>query len=90
MVTKRCSLTSDRRHFPLEQDCATTALAQENELLNNTEKDLNELLLEKQQLRNRIVVALGIMVGISAVLLMVRLENNSKNERCTASSIYHV
>ncbi|CAH6796448.1 GGDEF domain-containing protein [Vibrio chagasii] len=69
------ALLFDKRQsdiFLLEQDYATTSLAQENELLN-TEKDLNKLLLEKQQLRNRIVVALGIMVGISAVLLMVRL-----------------
>lgn len=71
------ALLFDKRQsdiFLLEQDFATATLAKENELLN-TEKDLNELLLQKQQLRNRIVVALIIMVGISAFLLMIRLRS---------------
>lgn len=74
------ALLFDKRQsdiFLLEQDFATATLAKENELLN-TEKDLNELLLQKQQLRNRIVVALIIMVGISALLLMIRLRSIQK------------
>ncbi|MEZ9706774.1 GGDEF domain-containing protein, partial [Vibrio breoganii] len=64
------ALLFDKRQsdiFLLEQDFATASLAQENELLN-AEKELGELTLDKQQLRNRIVVALGIMVMISATL----------------------
>lgn len=71
------ALLFDKRQsdiFLLEQDFAKATLEQENELLN-TEKDLNKLVLEKQQLRNRIVVALIIMIGISAALLMVRLRS---------------
>ncbi|WP_286298375.1 tetratricopeptide repeat-containing diguanylate cyclase [Vibrio apostichopi] len=83
------ALLFDKRQsdiFLLEQDFATATLAKENELLN-TEKDLNELLLQKQQLRNRIVVALIIMVGISAFLLMIRLRSiQTKNKALLTQS----
>ncbi|MEZ9351844.1 diguanylate cyclase [Vibrio splendidus] len=83
------ALLFDKRQsdiFLLEQDYAKQTLANENELLN-TEKDLNELLLQKEQLRNRIVVALIIMVSISAVLLAIRLRSiQSKNKALVTQS----
>ncbi|MEZ9103577.1 GGDEF domain-containing protein [Vibrio cyclitrophicus] len=83
------ALLFDKRQsdiFLLEQDYATATLAKENELLN-TEKDLNELLLQKEQLRNRIVIALIIMVSISAILLAIRLRSIlSKNKALITQS----
>lgn len=83
------ALLFDKRQsdiFLLEQDYATATLAKENELLN-TEKDLNELLLQKEQLRNRIVAALIIMVSISAILLAIRLRSIlSKNKALITQS----
>lgn len=83
------ALLFDKRQsdiFLLEQDYANEALANENELLN-TEKDLNELLLQKEQLRNRIVVTLIIMVSISAGLLAIRLRSiQSKNKALVTQS----
>ncbi|PMG35930.1 diguanylate cyclase [Vibrio splendidus] len=77
------ALLFDKRQsdiFLLEQDFATASLAQENELLN-AEKELGELTLDKQQLRNRIVVALGIMVMISAALLLIRLSSIQRKNK---------
>ena len=83
------ALLFDKRQsdiFLLEQDNAKKTLANENELLN-TEKDLNELLLQKEQLRNRIVVTLIIMVSISAGLLAIRLRSTqSKNKALVTQS----
>ena len=83
------ALLFDKRQsdiFLLEQDYAKETLANENELLN-TEKDLNELLLQKEQLRNRVVVTLIIMVSISAGLLAIRLRNiQSKNKALVTQS----
>ncbi|MEZ9300954.1 diguanylate cyclase [Vibrio splendidus] len=77
------ALLFDKRQsdiFLLEQDFATASLAQENELLN-AEKELGELTLDKQQLRNRIVVALGIMVMISTALLLIRLSSIQRKNK---------
>ncbi|MEZ9321935.1 diguanylate cyclase [Vibrio sp. 10N.286.51.E5] len=93
------ALLFDKRQsdiFLLEQDFATASLAQENELLN-AEKELGELTLDKQQLRNRIVVALGIMVMISATLLLIRLRSIQKTNkellkqstRCELTGLYN-
>ena len=93
------ALLFDKRQsdiFLLEQDFATASLAQENELLN-AEKELGELTLDKQQLRNRIVVALGIMVMISAALLLIRLRSIQKTNkellqqstRCELTGLYN-
>ncbi|MCF7494921.1 GGDEF domain-containing protein [Vibrio sp. L5-1] len=83
------ALLFDKRQsdiFLLEQDFTTASLAQENELLN-AEKELGELTLDKQQLRNRIVVALGIMVMISVALLLIRLRSiQSKNKALVTQS----
>ncbi|MDA0144146.1 diguanylate cyclase [Vibrio sp. RW] len=83
------ALLFDKRQsdiFLLEQDYAKETLANENELLN-IEKDLNELLLQKEQLRNRVVVTLIIMVSISAGLLAIRLRNiQSKNKALVTQS----
>ncbi|CAK1707121.1 GGDEF domain protein [Vibrio crassostreae] len=93
------ALLFDKRQsdiFLLEQDFATASLAKENELLN-AEKELGELTLDKQQLRNRIVVALGIMVMISATLLLIRLRSIQKTNkellkqstRCELTGLYN-
>ncbi|MGI9888950.1 diguanylate cyclase [Vibrio chagasii] len=77
------ALLFDKRQsdiFLLEQEFETASLAQEYELLN-AEKELGELTLQRQQLRNRIVVALGIMVMISAILLLIRLKAIQKKNK---------
>ncbi|MFA0250549.1 diguanylate cyclase [Vibrio sp. 10N.261.45.A4] len=82
--------------FLLEQDFATASLAKENELLN-AEKELAEMTLDKQSLKDRIVVVLGVMVIISFAVLLVRLctmhktnkELVTQSTRCELTGLFN-